>query len=340
MSVFDTNHNRAAWLVAILGVVIVLALVPYASGLLGAPILYVILAPLHDWLLPRVRNRAIASVICIIVALVGIVIPLVWMISLLVSQAQGAVASILASPVLGRLDTLHIGPYAIGPQIKAAGSQIISVVGGSAFALLGKATQIALNLLFTFFGLYFILMDPAGAWRGLRPYIPFSDENVAILKARFEAVTKSTVIGTGLSALIQGILVALAFWVAGLGNAVFWGAVTVVLSILPVVGSGMIWGPAAIVLFFSDQPGMAVAMIVYGALLVGQVDNLIRPWVSNRYAQIHPLITLVGAVAGVSYLGILGLLIGPLALTYFFELLKMYRREYLTPRHELLTAAD
>ena len=340
MPVFDTNHNRAAWLVAILGVVIVLALVPYASGLLGAPILYVILAPLHDWLVPRVRNREIASVICIIVALVGIVIPLVWMISLLVGQAQGAVASILASPVLGRLDTLHIGPYAIGPQIKAAGSQVISVVGGSAFALLGKATQIALNLLFTFFGLYFILMDPAGAWRGLRPYIPFSDENVAILKARFEAVTKSTVIGTGLSALIQGILVALAFWVAGLGNAVFWGAVTVVLSILPVVGSGMIWGPAAIVLFFSDQPGMAVAMIVYGALLVGQVDNLIRPWVSNRYAQIHPLITLVGAVAGVSYLGILGLLIGPLALTYFFELLKMYRREYLTPRHELLTAAD
>ena len=340
MSFLDTNHQRAAWLVAILGVVIVLALVPYASGLLGAPILYVILAPLHDWLLPRVRNRAIASVICIIVALVGIVIPLVWMISLLVSQAQSAVASILASPVLGRLDTLHIGPYAIGPQIKAAGSQIISVVGGSAFALLGKATQIALNLLFTFFGLYFILMDPAGAWRGLRPYIPFSDENVAILKARFEAVTKSTVIGTGLSALIQGTLVALAFWVAGLGNAVFWGAVTVVLSILPVVGSGMIWGPSAIVLFFSGQPGMAVAMIVYGALLVGQVDHLIRPWVSNRYAQIHPLITLVGAVAGVSYLGILGLLIGPLALTYFFELLKMYRREYLTPRHELLTAAD
>ena len=340
MSFLDTNHQRAAWLVAILGVVIVLALVPYASGLLGAPILYVILAPLHDWLLPRVRNRAIASVICIIVALVGIVIPLVWMISLLVSQAQSAVASILASPVLGRLDTLHIGPYAIGPQIKAVGSQVISVVGGSAFALLGKATQIALNLLFTFFGLYFILMDPAGAWRGLRPYIPFSDENVAILKARFEAVTKSTVIGTGLSALIQGTLVALAFWVAGLGNAVFWGAVTVVLSILPVVGSGMIWGPSAIVLFFSDQPGMAVAMIVYGALLVGQVDHLIRPWVSNRYAQIHPLVTLVGAVAGVSYLGILGLLIGPLALTYFFELLKMYRREYLTPRHELLTAAD
>lgn len=340
MSFFDTNHQRAAWLVAILGVVILLALVPYASGLLGAPILYVILAPLHDWLVPRVRNRGLASVICIIVALVGIVIPLAWMISLLVGQAQDAVASILGSPVLGRLDSLRIGPYAVGPQIKAAGSQVISVVGGSAFALLGKATQIALNLLFTFFGLYYILMDPDGSWRGLRPYIPFSDENVAILKARFEAVTKSTVIGTGLSALIQGVLVAIGFSVAGLGNAVFWGAVTVVLSILPVVGSGLIWGPAALVLFFSDQTAMAIAMVAYGVVLVGNIDNIIRPWVSNRYAQIHPLITLVGAVAGVSYLGILGLLIGPLALTYFFELLKMYRREYLLRDRVLVTAVD
>jgi predicted PurR-regulated permease PerM len=110
------------------------------------------------------------------------------MISLLVGQAQGAVASILASPLLNRLDTLTVGPYQVGPQIKAAGSQVISVIGGSAFTLLGKATQIALNLLFTFFGLYYLLMDPSGAWNGLRPYIPFSDANVDILKARRPSV--------------------------------------------------------------------------------------------------------------------------------------------------------
>jgi predicted PurR-regulated permease PerM len=117
--------------------------------------------------------------------------------------------------------------------------------------------------------------------------------------------------------------------VTDLGDPIFWGAATFVLSVMPVVGSGLIWGPASIVLFTSGRSGAAIALFVWGVVVVGNVDNIIRPYISNRYAQIHPLITIVGAIAGVSYLGILGLLIGPLALSYLFELLKMYQREYL-----------
>lgn len=331
MAFFDTNHQRAAWLVAILGVVIVLALAPYASGLLGAPVLYVIFAPLHERLTALLRSKTIAAVLVIIAALVGLVLPIAWVVTLLVGQAQDAARGVLSSPLLERLDTLVIGPFAVGPQLKEFGSQFVSLMGGSAISLLGTATRITLNLLFTFFGFYYLLMDPHAAWRGLRPYIPFSDANVEILRDRFGAVTVSTVLGTGLCALAQGVLVASAFAVVGIGDAVFWGAVTMVLAVLPVVGSGMVWGPAAIVLFAQGRPGAAIGMALWGALVVGNIDNVIRPWISNRYAQIHPLITLVGAIAGVSYLGILGLLIGPLALSYFFELLTMYRREYLKP---------
>jgi predicted PurR-regulated permease PerM len=91
----------------------------------------------------------------------------------------------------------------------------------------------------------------------------------------------------------------------------------------------LIWLPGAIVLFTDDRVGPAIGLLVFGFVVISNVDNVIRPWVSNRYAQIHPMITLVGAIAGVSHLGILGLLIGPLALSYFFELVRMYRREYL-----------
>lgn len=331
MPFFDTNRERASWLVAILGVVIVFALFPYASGLLGAPVLYVVFAPMHEWLSKRLRNRPIAAAIVIVVALIGIVLPAAYMVSLLVGQAQDAVKSVLASPLLQRLDTLRIGSYNIGPQIKAAGAQALSMVGGSAISLLGTATRLTLNLLFTFFGLYYILMDPKAAWDGLRPAIPFSDENVEILKDRFGAVTKSTLIGTGLAAVVQGFLVALAFLVCGIGNPMFWGSVTVLLSILPVVGSGLVWGPAAALLFSQGETSYGVGMVVWGIIVIGNVDNFIRPYVANRYAQTHPLITLVGAVAGVSYMGIIGLLIGPLALSYFFELLSMYQREYLHP---------
>lgn len=329
MPVFDTKHQRAAWLVAILGVILIVALFPYASGLLGAPVLYVAVARLHERLVRHIKIRPLAAIIIIVLVLVGLVLPMVWLVTLLVGQAHGAASAILASPLLQRIGALQVGTFDVGPQLKQAGSEVVSFLAGSAFSLLGTATRITINLLLTMFGLYYLLMDPGAAWGGLRPFIPFSDANVAILRDRFAAVTNATIIGTGLSALIQGTLMWLAFVVFGLPNAVFWGAVVVMFSLLPVVGSGLVWAPAALVLFSDGRAGAAVGMVIWGIIMGVMVDYLIRPYVSNRYAQIHPLITLAGAIAGVSYLGIIGLLIGPLALSYFFELLTMYQKEYL-----------
>ena len=122
-----------------------------------------------------------------------------------------------------------------------------------------------------------------------------------------------------------------AFWIAGLPNGLFWGVVTMALAILPVVGSGMVWGPAAVVLIMQGRPAAGILLIIWGVVVVGSVDNFIRPLIYRRFSAIHPLITLIGAIGGVSYFGLLGLLIGPLALSYFFELIRMYREEYLEP---------
>ena len=329
MAIFDTKHQRAAWLIAILGVVIVIALFPYASGLLAVPVLYVAVAPVYERLVRLVRSRSIASGITIVVVMVGLVLPLVWLVTLLVGQAQGAASAILRSPLLARIGELHIGTFDVGPQIKQASSEAVTFLAGGALSLIGAATRVTINLLLTLFGLYYLLIDPAGAWQGLRPFLPYSDANVSALGERFAAVTKATIIGTGLAALIQGTTMFLAFTVFGLPNALFWGAVTFMFSLLPVMGSGMVWAPAALVLFNDGRVGAALAMTAWGLGIALLVDYLIRPYVSNRYAQIHPLITLAGAIAGVSYLGIVGLLIGPLALSYFFELLTMYQKEYL-----------
>ncbi len=332
MATFDTKHQRAAWLVAILGIMIAIALFPYASGLLGAPVLYVATSRIHERLVRHVKLRAVSALIVIAGVLICLVLPMVWLVTLLVGQAHGAATAILASPLLQRIGTMHVGGFDIGPQIKQAGSEAVSFLAGSAFGLLGTAARITINLLLSLFALFYLLMEPGAAWRNLRPFIPFSDPNVAILRDRFAAVTNATIIGTGLSAVVQGALMWLAFTVFGLPNAVFWGAVVVMFSLLPVVGSGMVWAPAAVVLFSDGRTGAAAGMVAWGILMGAGVDYLIRPWVSNRYAQIHPLITLVGAIAGVSYLGIIGLLIGPLALSYFFELLTMYRKDYVRAR--------
>jgi predicted PurR-regulated permease PerM len=193
----------------------------------------------------------------------------------------------------------------------------------------GTATRLALNLTIAFFGLYYLLLRPTQVWETVRPYIPFSALNADKLQQRFHDVTISTLIGTGVTAIVQGMLVGIGFAITGLPNAVFWGVVTVIVAILPVVGSGLVWGPGLLALVLDNRYGAAVFLGLWGVLAVGGVDYVIRPWVFKRWAQIHPIVTVVGAVAGVPYFGILGLLIGPLAVSYFFELVRMYREEYL-----------
>ena len=294
----------------------------------GIPVLYVVFAPAHGWLTRHVHARLAASLV-VVLALFLIAVPGVSFAGLIVNQAQQIAGGVIQSPVLGRLSELHVGTIDVGSQLADLGAKIVSFIGSSAFGLIGTATRLALNLTISLFGLFFLLLSPGETWSAVQPYIPFSAKNTEKLRARFRDVTTSTIIGTGLTAAIQGALVGVGFWMTGLSNALFWSVVTMVFAILPVVGSGLVWGPGAIALALGKNYGAAIGLALWGVILVGNVDYVIRPMVFRRWAHIHPLITLVGALAGVPYFGILGLLIGPLALSYFFELIKMYREEYL-----------
>jgi|SRR6058998_3750646 len=328
MPLIDTNHQRAALLVLLLGLGLVIALTPYATGLIGIPVLYAVFAPVHAWLSLRARPKLAASLV-VVLALFLIVVPGVSFAGLIVNQAQQITGSVVRNPILGRIAQLELGGVDIGPRIADLGAKIVGWLGSSAFGLIGTATRLALNLTISLFGLFYLLLRPGETWEAVRPYIPFSAKNTEKLRQRFRDVTTSTIIGTGLTAAAQGAILGLAFWIVGLPNALFWGVVTMVFGILPIVGSGLVWVPAAIALLIGNRPGPA-ALITLVGLFVGNVDYILRPMVFRRWANIHPLVTLVGALAGVPYFGILGLLIGPLALSYFFELVKMYREEYLS----------
>jgi predicted PurR-regulated permease PerM len=328
MPFFETNHERAALLLLLLGVALVIALFPFVTGLLGIPVLYVVFAPAHAWLRRHVGPHAAATLVVLLVVFV-IVVPGVAFAGMVVNEAQQIGSGILQNPLLGRLSALHVGTVDVGAEIANLGGKIVSWIGSSAFGLIGTATRLALNLTISLFGLFYLLLRPKETWTAVRPYIPFSPENTETLRGRFRDVTTSTIIGHGLTAATQGMLVGLAFWLIGLPNGVFWSVVTMVFGMLPVVGSGLVWGPAAIILLLDHRYVAAVALALFGVIVVGNVDFVIRPWVFRRWAHIHPLVTLVGALAGLPYFGLLGLLIGPLALSYFFELLKMYREEYI-----------
>lgn len=334
MPVFDTRRQRAALLILVLGVGLAVALAPYATGLLGAPVIVALFAPFNAWLRRRC-SPALAASIVIVTAILVIVIPGAGLAALVVGEAPGIARSIATSPLLDKLEGLRIGPFEIGTELREFGDQAMRWVAGGAIGFLGTATRSVLNLTIALFGAYFLLLRADDAWSAARPFIPFSDENVQRLRERFRDVTNSTVIGVLLVAMVQGLLLGVMFAVVGLPNAVFWGVVTGILSILPVVGSGLIWVPACLRLAVDGRWAAAVVLALWGAAVVGSADNIIRPVVYRRWANIHPFVTLVGAFAGIRWFGLLGILIGPLALSYFFALIEMYSQDYLEPSERI-----
>jgi predicted PurR-regulated permease PerM len=328
MPFLDTERQRAAWLVFALGLALALALWPFSTGLIGAPVLYVVMAPVHRWLTRWLPVRVAAGVV-VVLGILLVLGPGVSAIGLVAAEAQDMATGVIRSPLLARISRIRVGPYQVGAQLEQIGSQVVSFIGASALGLIGTATRTGIQLTIAFFGLFYLLVNPESTWRSVRPFIPFSSASAEILRRRFGDVTVSTLVGTGVTAGVQGIAVGAAFWVVGLSNPLFWGVVTVIFAILPVVGSGLVWGPGAAALVMDGRYGAAVGLVLWGVLVVGNVDNVIRPIVFRRWAQIHPFVTVIGAFMGLRYFGLLGLLIGPLAISYFFELIRMYRAEYL-----------
>jgi len=329
MAFLDTKRDRAAFLIFMLGLGLAYALWPFSTGLIGAPVLYIMFVPIYRGLVGRGMKPGLAAGLVVLLGILLILGPGLSFLGVVANEAQQMAGGVIRSPLLTRLRELRIGPYDVGAQIESIGSSLVSWVGTSAVGLIGTATRLGIQLTIAFFGLYYLLESPDMAWRQVRPFIPFSARNAEILRERFRDVTISTLIGTGLTASIQGLLVGVAFWITGIPNALFWGVVTVIVAILPVVGSALVWGPGVLHLGLEGRYGWAIALAIWGVVVVGNIDNVIRPMVFRRWAQIHPFITIIGAFAGIQYFGLLGLLIGPLAISYFFELIRMYREEYL-----------
>jgi predicted PurR-regulated permease PerM len=327
MTFLETPRERAGLLILVLAAGILFAVAPFISGLLGAAVLYVIFVRLYRRLERRMRPEA-AAVITLVVAIVIVAVPLGWLIGVVVAQAPDALRALQSSAVFARVSELRIGNLEVGAEVAKASGTIATWLSVRLFSFVGSATSAVLNLVIAFFGLYYMLRSDENTWGVIQPYIPFSPPTADALRDRFVSVTEATILGTMLIAVIQGTLVGTGFWIVGLPNPFFWGTVTAIASILPVLGTALVWLPAVLVLLVQNRYGAAITMLVIGAGIASNIDNVIRPLVYRRVSHIHPMITLVGAFAGVKYFGLLGVLLGPLAIAYLFALLQFYSEEY------------
>jgi predicted PurR-regulated permease PerM len=326
---------RAAAIIVALGLGLAYVLVPYLPGLLGGAVLYSLTRGMHRWFAVRRFSETRAATFVALITLFLIFGPGGAIVGLIFEDIPATIRSVDAGPLMAKLRTLRVGPIEIGPQLANAGNTAVTYVSRQAVGFLGAAASTTLNLFLALLVQYYLLVASGEMWPRVRRLLPFTPEDSEHLRERFHDVTDGTMRGIVLVAVVQGILVGAAFAVVGLPNAMVWGAVTAIASVLPLLGSALVWVPGAIALVIMGETGKAIGLALFGALVVGNLDNILRPIVLRGRAQLHPLTTLVGAFGGVSVFGLIGVLLGPLAITWFFELIAIYDKEYgLSPRGE------
>jgi len=329
---------RRALLVAAIAVVI--GLLPFLSGLVAALILATLFRAPYLRLARRVPRRLAAFGIAFGV-FVLVLVPGAWLLSTIVEEAANAVGVLNSNAAADWLSHARIGGVDLGRQIASAGSAAVSWLSARAAAFVGRATHTVLNIVVALFGLYYLLLDGPALWRRIKRLLPASDAMADLLADRFADVTEALLLGTALTAVLQGTLVGIAFAVVGLQPAVFWGFFTACAAVLPVLGSGLVWAPGAALLLLNGRTVAAFLLAGFGLVVVSNVDNLARLVVYRRVSGIHPMLTLVGAFAGVRLFGIVGAFLGPLVLSYITGLVDIYEDSthivgVVTPQSTLL----
>ena len=312
-------------LILALLVFIIYASLPYLSAFFGAIILAFIFRPLDNQLRKYFSPKVSAGII-LVIALILIILPLIFIINGLINQI---------TTLPSQIETLRIIKQAINEKFpftlelneKQIINEIIPILGNYVRPFFSNIIFSFAILFLLFFLTYYLILYYDNIKKTIIDYSPFSRKNNLLILEKFKEITYATIIGTFLIAIIQGGLLALNFWLLGIPNALFWGALTTILSFLPMIGSPIIWIPAAIIQILLGKLNIGIALIIIG-ILISLVDNILRPIINQRYGSIHPLVSVIGIFIGISKFGIVGIFIGPLIIAYFLLFLKLYMEEY------------
>lgn len=284
-------------------------------------------------------RRALASFGTLLLIVLVILLPLGGLLGIVTTQAIKVGQSVKPwvekqlsqpAPFSHVLESLpfydRIEPYK-EPILKKAG-EIVGWISSFLIDSLSSFTVVTVNFVFTGFLLlytmFFFLMDGEKLLSKMLYYLPLEDKDERRLLARFTSVTRATLKGTLVIGVLQGGLAGVGFAVVGVPSAVFWGAIMAVLSIIPGIGSGLVWFPAAVILAASGHYFKAVGLALFCGLVVGTLDNVLRPRLVGRDTEMHDLLIFLGTLGGIFLFGLLGFIIGPIVAALFVTVWDIY----------------
>ncbi len=185
------------------------------------------------------------------------------------------------------------------------------------------------NFIMMIFILFFLLKGGKKMETELEKMIPLSPQSISLLKNETGNVVVSNAIGIPMIIFLQALIASLGYWIFGIKNPIVWGALTGLFGIVPILGTSIIWFPLSVFLILSNNLWQGIGLILFSLIIITNIDNVFRIFFLNRYAQIHPLITIFGIILGLNLFGFWGIIFGPLLLSAFLILLKIYKFEFL-----------
>lgn len=317
----------------LIGGVIIDKLLPYLSGVLGALTIYVLFKKPAQRLLNKGWNRNIVSSTFILISTLIIIIPLflvVYMLSTKIGKTvRNSEETVEALKIqLENLKTKYGFDLAANISDNIDSGAVADFVSSGLQGLATGTFDVFIALSIMYFILFFMLINQKNMKQSLFTYTPLSKTNQQLLGKEVIEKVKANAVGIPLVAFLQGVVALIGFWIFGVEDAWFWFVITAVLSIIPFVGtiSGII--PACIILWADGATGAAIGLALYGLFIVNSSDNLFRLYILKRMANEHPLITFIGVIIGIPLFGFIGLIFGPLLISVFLIIVKIYKNEY------------
>jgi len=332
MSVFSYKQRQNINLVIIiaLGVLIAYSLQDIFSAILSTLVLYTIMRPAYIHLAEvKNWNKRLVAIMLITISIVLIILPFYGLSAMVISKISELKSSeIFFKNLLVKLQ--HLLPFQINEKLIQDGLNQLGNWATQLFpSLISSAVNIILSLLVVYFLLYFMLIERKQFEASLVKYAPFREQNALRFGNEMKNTTFANVLGQGLICLVQGSLVSLSFYVLGYEDPIFWGVVTTFISFVPILGPPVVFVPAAILQIVNGHEFEGWAMLIFGFLVIINIDNVLRFIIAKKVGNIHPIITVIGVIIGIPLFGILGLVFGPLLLSYFILLIKIYESSTL-----------
>ena len=312
---------------------------PFVGVLGWATVLVICFYPVHKIIERRLKRSSLSALLSCVLVILTILVPVVLLTIAVVRELSGAVQNLQAalayvmdpnSPVTGRvlswlsqyvnIEELRSQEYLL-EQIKAKSGAI----AGQTLGLLGGLVGVIIQMIFVIFTMYYLFRDGDKIFTAVRDALPVDRDQATAIMTRTREVIGASVYGVFIIAIIQGMLGGMAFWVLGLPSAMVWGVAMIFLSMIPMLGAFVVWVPAAIYLAITGHPVKAILLVLWGTLVIGMIDNFLRPKLVGERTKLHELFVFFAVLGGLQVFGVLGIVLGPVVLAITMALIDVFK---------------